>query len=74
MFYHENAKSEMNVINPTNTSGFCNKAVLLLLAACKYFTLKASAGKESKIIHAQYNMSLYLVAHLFARFQIKILY
>ncbi len=38
VFYHQNAKSKMNVIKPTNTSGFCNKAVLLLLAACKRFT------------------------------------
>lgn len=33
-----NAKGKMNIIKPTNTSGFCNKAVLLLSAACKYFT------------------------------------
>lgn len=39
VFYHENSNSEMNIIKLTNTSGFCNKAVLLPLAAVLCLTL-----------------------------------
>lgn len=42
----------MNVIKPTNTSGFYNKAVFLPLPAYKYFTLSQYKSLESELIHA----------------------
>lgn len=53
----------MNVIKPTNTSGFCYKAVLRPLAACaRPFSFKQGGLRresvESGISYRQHNVSL----------------
>lgn len=56
-------RGKMNVINPTNTSGFCYKAVLRPLAACaRPFALSergfGASAPQPGISYPQHNASL----------------